>query len=81
VAPTTGLLASRTGKKGARRMDQWTQAGLGVRVRRRTVTKPTWPGATSRAPAFPRMLGARPFGVASFRRVFLKIFELKWANI
>jgi hypothetical protein len=50
VAPTTGLLASRTGEKRARRMDQRTWAGLSVRVRRRTVAKPTWSGATLRAP-------------------------------
>jgi hypothetical protein len=81
VAPTTGLLASLIGKKGARRMDQRTRVGLCVRVRWRTVMKPRWPGATSRAPAFPRVLGANPFEVASFRRGFLKIFELKWANI
>jgi hypothetical protein len=35
----------------------------------------------ARAPAFPRVLGAKPFGVASFKMVFLKISELKWANI
>jgi hypothetical protein len=34
VAPTTGLLASRTGAKKARRMEQQTRADLGVRVRR-----------------------------------------------
>jgi hypothetical protein len=34
VAPTTGLLASRTGEKRARRMDQQMRVGLGVRVRR-----------------------------------------------
>jgi hypothetical protein len=75
VAPTTGLLASRIGKKGVRRMDQRTRAGLCVRVRRRTVTKPTWPGVTSRAPAFPCVLGANPLGVASFKRVFLKLLN------
>jgi hypothetical protein len=64
-------------EKEARRMDQRMRAGLGVRVRRRTVVKPTWPGAASCAPAFPPVLGARQFGVALFRRVFLKIFELK----
>jgi hypothetical protein len=31
--------------------------------------------------AFPHVLGAKPFGVAPFKMVFLKIFELKWANI
>jgi hypothetical protein len=35
----------------------------------------------ARAPAFPRVLGAKSFRVASFKMVFLKIFELKWANI
>jgi hypothetical protein len=60
----------RFGKGGPRRMDQRTEAGLGVRARQGRGAA----GARSGRP------GLKPFRLAPFDRVFLQLFQLKWTK-